>query len=103
MGGLMSRRKGAGFELELVRFLQDRGLAAVKQPLSGALEQWKGDVSCPVLGEDKTFEAKRRAAGFKTIYSMLGDHYGLFIRDNHVPALVVLRLEDFAKLARGSA
>lgn len=102
MSGLKSRNKGAGFEREVVRALQDLGLAAERVPLSGAAGgSYTGDLTCPVLGEDKKLEAKRRAAGFKTLYGWMADNYGLVIRDDRCPSLVVLRLEDFAKLARG--
>jgi Holliday junction resolvase len=42
-----SKRKGSVFELEVVRRLQNRGLAAEKMPLSGALPNYSGDIAAP--------------------------------------------------------
>ncbi len=98
-----SRDKGNRYENEIVNALQDMGLDAERVPLSGAAGgSYTGDLTCPVLGEDKKLEAKRRASGFKTLYGWMGDNYGIVIRDDRCPSLVVIRLEDFAKLARGT-
>lgn len=104
MSGRKSRNKGNSYEREIVHALQDAGIAAERIPLSGAAGgSFAGDikVSVPVLNADKTMECKRRAGGFKTLYGWLGENYALFVRDDHCPSLVVLRLEDFAQLARG--
>lgn len=102
MSGLRSKRKGYEFERETVLALQAHGLAAERVPLSGSQGgTYVDDVTCPVQGEDKRFECKRRASGFKTLYGWLSSSYGLIVRDDKCPALVVLRLEDFARLARG--
>mgnify|MGYP001565889161 FL=1 len=99
--GMKSRRKGAGFEREVVHFLQDRWLAAERVPLSGAAGgSYVDDVTSPVRVEDKRFECKRRASGFKTLYGWLGSSYGVIFRDDHCEPLIVLRLEDFARLAK---
>lgn len=99
-----SKRKGSGFELEVVRLLQEYGLAAEKQPLSGMLGGKHCDdilISVPVLNCDKTLECKRRARAFSTIYGMLGKAYAVVVRDDRCPPLVVLPLESFAALALG--
>lgn len=99
-----SKRKGSGFELEMVKRLQELGLAAEKVPLSGAV---KGsfdrdlNVSVPVQGQDWTAECKRRARQFKTIDAMLGANKVLFCRDDRSRPLVVMTVEAFATLARG--
>lgn len=96
-----SKRKGDDFERAVVAAFAEHGLLASKMPFSGALGgEWHGDIHVPVRGEKKTFECKRRARAFGTIYGWLGQHYGLIIRDNRCPTLVVLRFDDFAKLAR---
>lgn len=98
---MKSRRKGAGFERECVNYLQSVGIAAERVPLSGAAGgSYVDDLTAPVRGEDRRFECKRRASGFKTLYGWLGESYGLIVRDDHCPPLVVLRLDDFARLAK---
>ncbi len=99
--GMKSRRKGAGFERECVNFLQEQGIAAERVPLSGAAGgSYCDDLTAPVRGEDQRFECKRRASGFKTLYGWLGGSYGLIVRDDNCPPLVVMRLADFARLAK---
>jgi hypothetical protein len=58
-------------------------------------------INIPVLNTDRPFECKRRARKFSTIYTFLGQAYGLIIRDDKTKPLVVLRLEDFIALAKG--
>lgn len=104
MSGRKSKRKGYEFERTTVNSLQALGLAAERVPLSGGQGgSYVGDITCPVQGQDRVFECKRRAAGFKTLYGWLGSNYGLIVRDDHTVPLVVLRLEDFAQLARGGS
>lgn len=99
-GGRASRDKGNRGEREAVRILQDHGLAAERVPLSGgAGGSYIGDFTAPVLGIDHTFEMKCRARGFRSIYNWLAGHYGLVLRADRCEPLIVLRLEDFAKLA----
>jgi len=97
-----SKRKGDGFEREVVAALQQHGIAAEKIPLSGAVKggSFEGDILCPVRGQDRKLEAKRRKRSFSTLYGYLGTNYGLVIRDDHTEPLVVLRLKDFAELAK---
>jgi Holliday junction resolvase len=47
-----SKRKGDGFELEVVHFLQAAGIAAEKIPLSGAIKggSFEGDIAVPIRG-----------------------------------------------------
>jgi Holliday junction resolvase len=95
-----SKRKGSGFELEVVRHLQDRGLAAEKMPLSGALPNYSGDIAAHVRGSIRKLECKRRARAFGTLYGLMGESYALVIRDDRTEPLVVMRLADFAELAK---
>lgn len=97
-----SKRKGDGFELEVVHFLQAAGIAAEKIPLSGAIKggSFEGDIAVPVRGIDRKLECKRRAKKFGTLYGWMGANYALVVRDNRTEPLVVLRLADFAELAR---
>lgn len=101
MSGLRSRNKGARIEREVVNLFQEAGIAAERVPLSGAAGgSYKGDVSMPVLGRDVTLEVKARASGFKSIYGWLSENYGLVLRADRQAPLIVLRLSDFAELAR---
>lgn len=99
-----SKRKGSGFELEVVRLLQEHGIAAEKQPLSGMLGGPLAKdirISVPVLNCDQLLECKRRARAFSTIYGFLGSAYALVIRDDRTEPLVVMTLDKWAALAKG--
>jgi hypothetical protein len=100
-GGRSPKRKGNGFEREVVLRLQDLGLAAERIPLSGAAGgSFDHDVSCPVRGVDAKLECKRRARAFVGLDKMLGANYALVCRDDRSRTLVVMSLENFAGLAR---
>lgn len=99
--GKASRDKGARFERTIVNAMQDAGLAAERVPLSGAAGgSFSGDITCPVQGEDRLFEAKKRADGFREIYRWIEGNYGLVIASDRRAPLVVLSLDDFMDLAR---
>jgi Holliday junction resolvase len=65
MSGRHSRNKGSRTERALVKFLQDRGLAAEK--VSGLYKPGP-DLIVPVLGRDLRVEAKARSHGFAQVY-----------------------------------
>lgn len=100
-----SARKGSRFEREVVDILQDCGIAAAERvPLSGSAGgSFTGDIDCPVQGIDRKLECKRRRRGFATLYGFLGSNYGLVVRDDRTEPLVVMRLRDFAELARAAS
>lgn len=95
-----SKRKGSGFELECVKLCQEAGLAAVKVPLSGALPDYPGDVTVPVRGVERSFQCKRRARAFGTLYGWMSGAYALLVRDDHTEPLVVMRARDFWELCK---
>jgi hypothetical protein len=97
-----SKRKGSGYEREIVRDAQEAGIMAERVPLSGAVKggSFEQDVQMPVRGIDRKFECKRRCSGFKQHYRWIEGAYGVIYRDNHEPSLVVLRYEDFLELAK---
>lgn len=101
MGGKAARRKGCEFEREVVKLLQAAGLAAERIPLSGAF----GGSFCgvPVLNQDRRLECKRRARAFGTLYGFLNGSYAVVIRDDRCEPMVVMKLEDWARLALGQA
>ena len=82
-----SKRKGSGYELEVVRAHQELGVQASKQPLSGALGgKYAGDVQIAGL----ICECKRRRKGFTTLYKALeqgGGSDALFVRDENQETL----------------
>jgi Holliday junction resolvase len=102
MGGRGPKRKGSRFELEIVRLLQELGLAAEKVPLSGQVKggKYDCDVSVPVRGVDRRVECKRRARAFMTIDAMLGGNFAVVVRDDRSRPLVVMTLEQWAELAK---
>ena len=95
-----SKRKGDGFEREVVDILKQSGLTAKKIPLSGAVEGFKGDIQLWKAGRYRTLECKRRRRGFATLYGWLADNYALVVRDDRTEPLVVMRLTDFAEISR---
>ena len=99
-GGKASRQKGDRFEREVVALLQEHGLAAERIPLSGSAGgSFTGDVTVPVLGIDRKFEAKIRRSGFRQIRDWITGNYAVVFREDRAEALITLRLADFAKLA----
>ena len=93
-----SKRKGSGFELEVVRDHQALGVQSSKQPLSGALGgKYAGDVQIAGI----ICECKRRRKGFTTLYKALeqgGGSDALFVRDDNRETLVVLPWETWVQV-----
>jgi len=99
MSGSRSKRKGSGYELEVVRAHQALGVDAFKTPLSGALGgRYRGDVQVAGL----IGECKRRARGFGSLYDAL-DQQGadvMFARDDKRDTLVVLPWSTWAQIIK---
>ena len=99
-GGRSPRQKGNRAERALVAFLQDRGFAAERVPLSGAARgRFGGDISVPLLGIDRRVEVKARGNGFRRLYDWLGDHDFLIVKADRLEPLVVLRLKFASEIA----
>jgi len=99
-GGKASRRKGDRFERQCVNTLQDMGIGAERIPLSGSAGgSFTGDITAPVQGEDWRIECKIRAHAWSDLYHWIEGNKALFIRRDNAKPLVVIRFEDFAKLA----
>lgn len=96
-----SKRKGSGFEREVVDYLKRAGFDAKRVPLSGAMAEWKGDVIVNFGPQPHKIECKRRKAGFKTLYGWLGDNDFLVFRDDKCEPLIAMRLGDFVTLMIG--
>jgi hypothetical protein len=100
MSGRKSRDKGNRAERAIVRFLQDRGFAAERIPLSGAAGgSYVGDVTVPVLNVDRVVEVKCRADGFRELYKWLEARDLLIVRADRREPLVVLSLKLAAEIA----
>jgi hypothetical protein len=100
MGGRKSRDKGNRAERALVKFLQDRGFAAERVPLSGSAGgSYRGDLTVPILNIDRVVEVKCRADGFRELYRWLVDRDILIVRADRSEPLVVLPLKLAADIA----
>ncbi len=102
--GKPSRDKRARFERSVVNSLKDHGIAAERVPLSGAAGgSYKDDVyaEIPSLNQEQwKFELKKRADGFKQIYSWIEGSDGLMISADRKETLVVLPFNAFCRLAK---
>ena len=99
-GGRASRQKGNRGERALVRFLQERGFAAERVPLSGSARgRFGGDVSVPLLGVDRRVEVKCRGNGFNRLYDWLAGNDLLIVRADRREPLVVIPLRLAAEVA----
>jgi hypothetical protein len=99
-GGKSPRRKGDRAERAIVKFLQDRGFAAERVPLSGSAGgSYLGDVTIPVLNIDRVAEVKCRADGFRELYKWLEERDLLIVRADRKEPLVVLPLKLAAEIA----
>lgn len=98
----MQRDKGALFERECVNALKEYHLDAVRVPLSGAANGFKGDIHVRVHWQDTPLrlECKRRANGFGLIYDNLGDNDAVVVRADRKEAIVCMSLETFARLCQ---
>ncbi|MBR0797308.1 hypothetical protein JQ615_18120 [Bradyrhizobium jicamae] len=100
MSGKKSRDKGNRAERAIVRYLQERGFAAERVPLSGAAGgSYLGDVTIPVLGVDRVAEVKVRATGFSQLYTWLEARDLLIVRADRREPLIVLPLRLAAEIA----
>jgi Holliday junction resolvase len=100
MGGRASRDKGNRAERAIVKFLQDRGFAAERVPLSGSAGgSYLGDVTVPLLNIDRCVEVKCRADGFRELYKWLEARDLLIVRADRREPLVVIPLKLAAEIA----
>jgi Holliday junction resolvase len=103
-GGKASRQKGNRAERAIVKFLQERGFAAERVPLSGSAGgSYLGDLTVPIIGIDRVVEVKCRGQGFKQLYDWLIDRDILIVRADRSEPLVVLPLKLAAEIAAKAA
>jgi Holliday junction resolvase len=99
-GGRASRDKGNRAERAIVKFLQERGFAAERVPLSGSVGgSYLGDLTVPILDVDRVVEVKARANGFRQLYDWLVNRDILIVRADRSEPLVVLPLKLAAEIA----
>jgi Archaeal holliday junction resolvase (hjc) len=99
-GGRSPRQKGNRAERALVKFLQDRGFAAERVPLSGSAGgSYVGDLTVPLLGVDRVVEVKIRGARFRELYRWLEGRDVLIVRADRSEPLVVIPLKLAAAVA----
>ena len=110
MSGTRSRNKGARGERYFCQAMTDAGLPTHRVPLSGAMANYKNDVIVKLSNEASLEgEVKVRAKGFTFLYQNLNPHTQevppdfLAIKQDHKDFLIVLRLEDYAKLLKQGA
>lgn len=104
MGGAMSRRKGAGFEREMVhRFREAMPGAEVKRGLQCRGGEEVPDVDCPVFWPEMKRGRKpivRAALAQATEAAPKGRIPIAVIRDDRADPFVALSLDDFLDLVR---
>ena len=89
-GGRRSRDKGNRAERAIVTYLQDRGFAAERVPLSGSAGgSFTGDITVPLLSRDLCVEVKARSHGFSQLYNWLHERGALTLKRDRDEALVV--------------
>ena len=99
-GGKACRQKGDRAERAIVKFLQERGFAAERVPLSGSAGgSYCGDLTLPILEVDRVVEVKCRADGFRELYKWLQDRDILIVRADRKEPLVILPLKLAAEIA----
>ena len=112
MSGKSAKRKGSRVEREIVAMLNNDGIDARKQPLSGALDGWKGDIVIEIEQVDidareisyipLVCEVKARAngAGFATLEKWLGANDLLFLKRDRTEPMVAMNYGTFRFLLR---
>lgn len=92
-----SKQKGTRAENEVVRKFNEAGIDAKRQPMSGMLAGYKGDV---VLPNGDRIEVKNRESIAEYLWTWLaqGDAKYLVLRKNHKQPLVLLTLDDLLAL-----
>lgn len=94
-----SKRKGSGFEREIVQHLKARGFAAERVPLSGgAGGSYTGDIAVVIHGAIRKLECKIRTREFSRLYGYLGNNFAVVVRDKRTPPLVIMDLDRWLEL-----
>ena len=92
------RAKGRRVEHLVVKMLQDMGLFARRQPLSGAIRDFPHDVYAKLPDGDLICEVKARAKPPQVILNWLGKADVLFIKPNNAPFTVHMSEDTWRRL-----
>ena len=86
-----------------MRFLQARGFAAERVPLSGAVVgRFTGNIVLPLMGRDLCVEVKVRADGFRELYCWPNQRDVLIVKADRQEPLWVLRMSMAPKIAKSA-
>lgn len=96
--GKSQRDKGNRTERAIVNALKGAGIDAVRVPLSGAGNGFKGDIQAQISGSVWKLEVKARENGFKQLYGWLESNDALVVKADRKEALVVMPLSTFCEL-----
>lgn len=107
-GGKAPRQKGDRFERWCVTTLTAAGVGCRRVPLSGSAgrsgQEYTHDLRIRVFGEELPVECKdRQRAGLSDFYEWLKGPRYLFVRRSNAATLVVMPLEEFARLLNGGS
>lgn len=92
------RRKGSRIEREIVALHEEVGIDALRVPLSGAQQGWKGDLRIGAMTAE--VKARKKGTGFAVIGKWLGDFDLLFLRADKSAPLVVMPWRTYVAHAR---
>lgn len=98
-----SRAKGDRFERSCVDQLNTLGFKAQRVPLSGAAGGMFGsDIHVETPGRRLTVECKTRKRAWTDLFGWLPGNDMLLIKADRTDTLVVMSMETFASLAKGT-
>ena len=91
------KRKGTGVENEIVKLFIKEGFNAVRQPLSGAIQQFPHDVNVRDLYNGTSIEVKARknGSGFATLDKWKGNADLLILKKDFEKPMVYLTWDFF--------
>lgn len=102
-----SRQKGDRFERECVHRLNELGVPTSRVPLSGSAGgEHTDDLVVEVCGRRERVECKTRKRAWTDLFGWIArtdrtPPYALFIKADRTDTLVILTLEQFARLSKG--
>lgn len=103
-----SRQKGDRFERQCIHDLAAHGVKSRRVPLSGSAGGVDtDDLIVDVCGKDERIECKVRKRAWGDLYDWLKAEkhlhppYALFIKRDRDKTLVVMSLDEFARLSKG--